>query len=259
MIEGGVRAGVPGLQHGGQGLAGVVAPHRQRMESQHPPLKFDAAASLSLCEVTSVASTSNRIPGQSRPPAGVDIASRSVSAACHQTRSRAAARTVRIAASSSRRPGPTPATRSRSTPPTRTPRADHEGRPDPRSCCHRRRASPPDRPAPGPGHALSGVPAARCTASDKPPVTPERSARSASSLDPACDTTPVPSPDTISLGRRAVLFTRGVPSYFRLPDPQQVQNLERARHFRVSAHLCRSTTSTRYCNSRARTMPCQSI
>ena len=56
-------------------------------------------------------------------------------------------------------------------------------------------------------------PASAC---DRSPVNELRSARSASSRDPACDTTPAPSAETTTLGRAPVLCTRKVPLVRRI-------------------------------------------
>src|SRR5215218_9519847 len=63
-----------------------------------------------------------------------------------------------------------------------------------------------------------------------------RSATSASSRDPACDTTPSPSVVAVILGRVVVACTSKVPLHQVDLSPQQAQFLLVARHFRLSGH-----------------------
>ncbi len=77
-----------------------------------------------------------------------------------------------------------------------------------------------------------------------------RSATSASSRDPACDTTPSPSAVAVILGRVVVACTSKVPLYQVDLRPQQAQFPLVARHFRLSRHghadrLMKSRVSTR--------------
>jgi hypothetical protein len=71
---------------------------------------------------------------------------------------------------------------------------------------------------------------------DNSPVNVVRSATSASSRDPACDTTPCPSAVTVILRRAVVTCTSKVPLHQIDMSPQQAQFRLVARHFRLSRH-----------------------
>ena len=133
------------------------------------------------------------------------------------------------------RVGPAAASTSSPTPPPRTTRPDRPAPQRRRSSSRRRRPRPPCRPAPDPDHAAPAAcadpPAPRPTRA----VSVVRSATSASSRDPACDTTPSPSAVAVIFGRVVVACTSKVLLYLDDLSPQQAQFPLVAGHFRLSS------------------------
>ena len=107
----------------------------------------------------------------------------------------------------STRSGRSPETRSSPTPPARTAPPDRAPRRGPTRTRRRRRASPPDRGSPGPGHDRAGAASSPASRSDSARVSPSLSATCASSALPACDTKPAPSAVTSTVTGRPSRIT----------------------------------------------------